>query len=55
MAAQLVAQSASFVAVHPAEESGELGGGGAGCEAVRPVFGESVVFGGRLEAAAAYC
>lgn len=40
--------------VHPAEETGKLGGGGAGCKAVRPVFGETVFSGGGFQAARAH-
>lgn len=51
MTAKFVSQSPPFVPIHPAEEAGKLDGGGATGEAVRPVFGESVVFGCGFKAA----
>lgn len=53
VAAELMAKPSALVAVHPAEETGELDRGGAGGETVGPVLGETVVFGGGLETAPA--
>lgn len=54
VATELVPQSPPLMSVHPTEEAGKLGGGGAACKAVRPIFGESVVFGSGFKAARAY-